>query len=578
MTRTLLYLAITLPTMITFPTILSENARLFADSEVDFNRDIRPILSRQCFSCHGPDDAAREADLRLDNAADAMVERDGHYVIQPSKPGDSELIARINSNDPDTLMPPPDSGHKLTDADKQALHDWIAAGAKYDLHWSFAPPKKAQPTTVKKTDWPSHPLDHFVLSALEAKNLSPSEPASRYQWLRRVSLDLTGLPPTIEQADAFANDSSDNAFETVVDQLLLSRAFGEHWARMWLDLARYADTKGYEKDRPREIWRYRDWVIDALNTDMPFDQFTIEQLAGDLLDDPTTDQLLATAFHRNTMTNEEGGTDDEEFRIKAVKDRVDTTMQVWMGLTMGCAKCHSHKFDPISQHDYYRMFAIFNQTQDSDRGDESPVVETPTPAYLEQIEVLKNVADEFEERLSDLPEAVASELKTELGLLRKSVENRRKSIPKTPVMRELASDKQRETRIHQRGNFLDKGDLVEPSVTELFGKLPNGAKPNRLGVAQWIMQPDNPLTARVMVNRVWARLFGTGIVETEEDFGSQGTPPLHPELLDWLAVDFRENGWSLKNLLRTIVLSSTCLLYTSPSPRDATLSRMPSSA
>ena len=533
------------------------NGTTAAESDFDFNRDIRPLLSRNCFACHGPDEDARQAELRLDDADDAKMDRGGYRVIHEGKPDTSALIERIESRDPDLQMPPPDSGHRLTQSEKKSLRSWVLAGARYDVHWSFVPPKKTPPPQVQQLDWPSHPMDQFVLAKLESMKLQPSPAADRFQWLRRVSLDLIGLPPTPEQVDEFATDSSDSAFDTAVDQLLMSQSFGEHWARMWLDLARYADTKGYEKDRPREIWRYRDWVIDALNADMSFDQFTIEQLAGDLLNNPTTDQYLATAFHRNTMTNEEGGTDDEEFRIKAVKDRVDTTLQVWMGLTMGCAKCHSHKFDPISQHDYYRMLAIFNQTQDSDRGDEFPVAETPTLAHLQQIEVLENVADDFEQRLKNVPESVSSELHSELKVLRDSLADRRKSIPKTPIMRELASDKQRETRVHQRGNFLDPGDIVQPQVPELFGKLPTDAKPNRLGVAKWIMQPSNPLTSRVMVNRVWARLFGTGIVETEEDFGSQGTPPLHPELLDWLAVDFRENGWSLKNLLRTIVLSST---------------------
>ena len=533
---------------------------LFAQNNVEFSRDIRPILSRNCFACHGPDAEARQADLRLDTLQGATADLGDQRAVAPGYPDDSSLIARIESNDPDLLMPPPDSGHRLTDEEKRTLRQWIVGGASYGIHWSFTPPTKAAPPATT-SDWPQHPLDHFVLASLEAKGLQPTIAADRYQWIRRVSLDLTGLPPTPAEADAFVADTGAQAFATVVDRLLDSRAYGEHWARMWLDLARYADTKGYEKDRPREIWRYRDWVINAFNADMPFDQFTREQLAGDLLPSPSTEQYVATAFHRNTMTNEEGGTDDEEFRVAAVKDRVDTTMQVWMGLTMGCAKCHSHKFDPISMQDYYSFFALFNQTQDSDRGDEFPTIATPTPEQSRKLACQEAAVGETQRALTSASKrhefAATFYYLAKLKGEKKLLDELRKSIVKTPVMRELASDKQRTTRIHQRGNFLDQGAAVQPRVPTLLGPFPEDAPTNRLGVAQWLTQPDNPLTARVMVNRIWARLFGVGIVETEEDFGSQGSPPLHPDLLDWLAVDFRESGWSMKQLLRSIVLSST---------------------
>ncbi len=364
-------------------------------------------------------------------------------------------------------------------------------------------------------------------------------------------------------------------------------------------ILRYADTKGYEKDNPREIWRYRDWVIDALNRDLPYDRFTIEQLAGDLLPDATDQQRLATAFHRNTLTNEEGGTDDEEFRVAAVKDRVDTTMQVWMGLTMGCAKCHSHKYDPISQEDYYRFFAIFNQTMDSDR--EAPLMVSPTErqlaaaeAFQRQIKTLRGelnsvvgfdeaykqwAADRAANPESTPPEIANSQSQPKIDLkqredfqrifpatrelldriktLEDSLADARSQFPKTPVMQELPAKQARPTRIHQRGNFLDPGDLVQGGVPAAFGALPDQLPENRLGVAQWIISEDNPLTARVMVNRIWARLFGVGIVETEEDFGTQGLRPSHPQLIDWLAVEFQENGWSIKQLIKTIVMSST---------------------
>jgi len=526
---------------------------VFADPSVDFNRDIRPILSKQCFACHGPDEESREADLRLDTAGGATADLEGRRAITPGKPDRSELVRRIMSEDPEKVMPPPDSGHELSDTEKQMLQEWIRAGAEYEIHWSFIPPRKASLPNVKQQDWPTHPTDHFVLARLEMAGLAPADEVDRYRLLRRLSLDLTGLPPTPKDADAFVADETNDALDKMVDRLLASDSFGEHWARMWLDLARYADTKGYEKDRHRDIWRYRDWVIDALNHDVPFDRFTIEQLAGDLLPEPTSDQLLATAFHRNTMTNDEGGTDNEEFRVAAVKDRVDTTLQVWMGLTAGCAKCHSHKYDPVSHSDYYALFGFFNQTEDADRGDDAPTVPTPTAVQARQIADLEVAIKKLDGQSKTEPKTAAAELEN----ARKQLASIRKSIPKTPVMRELATNKQRQTRIHQRGNFLSPGDVVESGVPELFGEFPEDAPRNRLGVARWLMQPQNPLTARVMVNRVWARLFGTGIVETEEDFGTQGTAPTHPQLLDWLAVDFQENGWSLKKLIRSIVLSSS---------------------
>ncbi|MEM7478875.1 MAG: DUF1549 domain-containing protein [Planctomycetota bacterium] len=364
--------------------------------ELKFNRDVRPILARNCFACHGMDESTREADLRLDDRSTAIQ----LGAILPGDPRRSELMVRILSEDPEAVMPPPDSGHRITDAEIQVLRQWLETGAKYEKHWSFTPPgKSALPTT--KSDWDEQPIDTFVLARLEETGLEPNLAQEPSWLLRRLSLDLTGLPPTLEEADRFLADNSPQAYEDAVDRLLQSDAFGEHWARMWLDLARYADTKGYEKDRARTIWRYRDWVIDAFNQDLPYDQFTVEQLAGDLLENPSNDQLLATAFHRNTMENEEGGTDDEEFRVAAVKDRVDTTMQVWMGLTMGCAKCHSHKYDPISQSDYYSLYAFFNQTQDADR--EAPILPTPTKLQQEKIDAHESHIVDFELRLKENP-------------------------------------------------------------------------------------------------------------------------------------------------------------------------------
>ena len=744
--------------------------------EISFNRDIRPILSANCFSCHGPDKKARQAKLRLDTQEGTLADLGGYRALEPGKADDSELILRIESNEPDEIMPPPDSGHELTDNDRKVLRQWVNAGGEYETHWSFNRPVKTPFPKTKKKDWILNPLDHFVLNKLESNGREPSRDLDRHRWIRRVSLDLTGLPPTLEEANAFGQDKSPKAYIKVVDRLLASSAFGEHWARMWLDLARFADTKGYEKDRHRDVWRYRDWVIDAFNQDMPFDQFTIEQLAGDLLPEPSTDQMLATAFHRNTMENDEGGTDNEEFRVAAVKDRVDTTVQVWMGLTMGCAKCHSHKYDPISIEDYYSFYAVFNQTEDADRV--TPVMPFPTSEQSAKLKEMESKVSSLNRRIKAKPDGFADDLakwkkqlekeplwkplklldmkskkkvnlgQTKDGILSVDAENPDKDtwvlsfeVPeekpvtairidtfpkknggkwkdknvalreftaqwiedgrepvalsfsnpradfsqrgwevakaidgkinagwafspkasqphaavfdlvkpvsggqlkvtleqeygqgllfekfrlsasayptkwltpevkpmqgierlfekvnypatrelhtqfntvkqglnklkngfsKTPVMRELPANRHRENRIHNRGNFLDQGDKVEPGVPELFGELLKGEKADRLGVAHWLMEPENPLTARVMVNRIWARLFGRGFVETEEDFGSQGLMPSHPELLDWLAVDYRENGWSLKKLLKTIALSRTYRQSSSISPESLT--------
>ena len=516
-------------------------------ADPSFNRDVRPILAKHCFACHGRDADNREADLRLDIREHAAA------ALSPEDPEQSELLSRIESADPEQRMPPLGTGAALTKEEVETLRAWIAAGAAYQRHWSYEPPVAAEPPAVNAKNWPLSPIDAFVLGRLERAGLRPAPDADRALWLRRVTLDLTGLPPTLDELDAFLADKSKTAHEAVVDRLLKSPAFGERWARMWLDLARYADTKGYEKDRHRDIWRYRDWVIASLNQDMPYDQFTREQLAGDLLPDRTEDQLLATAFHRNTMTNEEGGTDNEEFRVAAVKDRVDTTVQVWMGLTMGCAKCHSHKYDPIELKDYYSFYAFFNQTQDADA--ESPLWPMPTKDLAEQIERQRQAVAQLADQAKSEDDDEAA--KKQLAQAEAELKRLRDSAPKIPVMLELAPNKRRTTRMHNRGNFLDPGETVESGVLSVFGELADDAPQSRLGVAQWLMQPDNPLTARVMVNRLWARLFGVGIVATEEDFGTQGAAPSHPQLLDWLAVAFRDDGWSLKRMLRRIVLSRT---------------------
>jgi len=485
---------------------------LSTGGEPDFRTHVRPILQK-CLPCHGPDDHSRMANLRLDSHEAATGQTGGHAGLVPGNSSASRVILRVTAQE----NPMPPTGERLAADEIEVLRRWIDAGARFERHWAFEPPRRQAPPTVSNPTWARNPIDSFVLERIEARGLRPSGEADRYTLIRRLSLDLTGLPPTPETVDAFVSDSAADAYEALVDRLLNSSAFGERWARVWLDLARYADSMGYEKDTLRTIWPYRDWVVRALNENLPFDRFTVLQLAGDLLPEPTTDQLVATGFHRNTMNNTEGGTDDEEYRVTAVKDRVATTGQAWMGMTWGCAQCHTHKYDPLSHHEFYSLYAFFNQTVDADTNDDKPV-----------LQLAKDVS--------------------------------------TPIFRELPADEQRETFIHERGNFMSPGEAVQPAVPAAFHALPENAPRNRLGLAKWLVSKQNPLTARVAVNRVWARLFGAGIVSTEEDFGTQGIPPTHPALLDWLATEFMRLDWDVKAIIRTIVTSATYRQSSDASP------------
>ena len=344
---------------------------------VDFNRDIKPIISNACYRCHGPDPAERKGGtdgLRLDTADGMFADLGGHAAVVPGKPDGSELIKRVSSTDPDEAMPPKGAGKRLTPREIELLTAWIKQGAKFTRHWSYIKPVRPRRARREKCEaWAKNGIDRFVLARLEREGLQPSREADRYALARRVSLDLTGLPPTIDEVEAFVKDTQPNAYETFVDKLLAKPSFGEHWGLLWLDLARYADSAGYADDPARKIWLFRDYVVKSFNANKPFDQFTIEQIAGDLLPNPNDEQLIATAFHRNTLTNNEGGTNDEEFRNVAIVDRVNTTMAVWMGTTMACAQCHTHKYDPITQEEFFKFFAFFNNTEDADRGDESPL-------------------------------------------------------------------------------------------------------------------------------------------------------------------------------------------------------------
>jgi hypothetical protein len=777
----------------------------------DFARDVRSILSSKCFHCHGPDEATREAGLRLDVSEGARADLGGYAAITPFDSGSSEMIARALEEDPDLKMPPPSSNKKLSPVEIDTLRAWIDAGAEYQQHWSFVPVRRPPLPTGSDYKWARNGIDRFVLDAQRKQGLEPAPEADRYELIRRVSLDLTGLPPTPEEADAFASDTRPDAYERVVERLLASPHYGEHWARRWLDLARYSDTNGYEKDQPREMWLYRDWVINALNADMPFDQFTIEQLAGDMHPSPTVDQRIATGFHRNTMVNEEGGIDPQEFRYQAVVDRVATTGATWLGMTLGCAQCHTHKYDPVTHTDYFGVFAIFNNADEptlsiehstgaavraeglariaSERqtiAQRFPVDGEPKPDAMASLEAAERAFSEWIEQERKLvvawrvarPERVSTNLATTevlddasvlvsgdftnddtyhvaidtgdadltairlevipheslpgggpgrqtilddkqggignfflseitarivpsqgefnreetptiawgvpsasysppgidasfstdgkhdtgwsvygrsnesneavfpfaerlrlgpnqrleielrheqfypgglgrfrlsttndvqkgsaeslptlaarghsdkvLATLQKSrsdwseeehhavwerfldvtpqlqserdrlatLEAKLPAVPTALAMSERVRDP-RVTRRHHRGEYLQPREVVHPQVPEVLPPLPADRKADRLAFAEWLVDPAHPLTARVVVNRQWHALFGRGIVRTTEDFGLQGEYPTHPELLDWLACEFVERGWSLKALHRLIVTSAT---------------------
>jgi len=726
-----------------------------APAEVDFAAEIRPLFNAHCTACHGGvKDAGGVSFIRREQALGHGDS--GKPVIVPGDPDASELIARITSSDPDEVMPKPEHGPPLAPEQVALLRQWIAEGAEWRDHWSFVAPQTHPLPAVSDPDWPRQPLDHFILARLDAEGLEPSPPAAPAAWLRRASLDLTGLPPTPAELDAFkaaAADDPDAAIDAATERLLASPRFGERWATMWLDLARYADSEGLGRDRPREIWPYRDWVIRAFNRDLPFDRFTIDQIAGDLVPDATLEQKIAASFHRLSQSNFEGGTDDEEFRVAAVLDRVNTTWDVWQGLTFGCVQCHSHPYDPIAHEEYYEFLAFFNQSADADLTEELPkleiprdparyakanrlhervrdaerdlhrlrreidresdwlhpdsldasadkarlevvrhddrlefradanaeggstyTLELPAPAELDaltalrveflprdeetarhtpewgarlrhltvevlspdaearRVELVAAIADEahplFDPRgsldpdsegwgtyskafhprhaifvpaqpvalppgsrlrvllvnggsylgsfpmiakrgrlaLADHPRWTAHLDSPRVRKLERQLESARselEAIPhvRMPSMRERDPRFARETRHFERGNWLDKGALVTAADTPaVFPPLdgPAGSKPGRLELARWIASPENPLTARVAVNRFWLELFGTGIVPTPEDFGSAGQPPTHPELLDTLATRFAgEMNWSVKTLLRELVTSAS---------------------
>ena len=519
---------------------------------MEFNRDIRPVLNRRCLSCHGGVKRASGLGLRFREEALAPA-RSGRRAVVPGRPEESEILARVGHEDPGERMPP--EGEPLSGVEIERLTEWIRGGAEWGVHWAYVAPRAGEIPGVEDPGWERDPLDRFVLARLEREGLEPAPPADPAVWLRRVSLDLTGLPPSPAELEEFLADASEAGRERVVDGYLESPHFGERWAAMWLDLARYADTKGYEKDGGRTIWRYRDWLVEAFNRDMPYDRFTVEQMAGDLLARASDEQRIATAFHRNTMTNDEGGTDDEEFRVAAVIDRVNTTFEVWMGTTLSCAQCHDHPYDPFEQHEYYEFMAFLNNTADADHPSEQPTLETYSPPDRQRRKELleqRAAAEEAPRRTTAETLALAAELAAiEEGLAALRPVS-------TPVLSEIPPTEARVTRVFDRGNWLAPLEEVAPGVPAALPPFGNDRPLDRLGLAQWMVDPGHPLTARVAVNRFWEQLFGVGLVETLEDFGTQGEAPSHPRLLDWLAVRFmNDQHWSVKQFLRAVVLSAT---------------------
>jgi hypothetical protein len=648
--------------------------------KIDYNTQVKPILNKKCIACHGG--VKREAEFSLLFRQEALAKAEsGNYAIIPGDAAHSELVKRITASDPEERMPY--KKDPLTRDEIDILTKWIDEGAEWGDHWAYVAVKEQ--TVPKKNEWTKNDIDAFIYEKLEANNLEPSSAADKATLLRRVSLDLIGMPAPEAISKKYLANTNADAYQILVDDLLASKFYGERWTSVWLDLARYADTKGYERDDSRAIWRYRDWVINAFNADMPYNQFLTEQLAGDLLPNPTDDQYIATAFHRNTMTNDEGGTDNEEFRTAAVLDRVNTTWEALMGTTFACVQCHSHPYDPFTHDEYYKFMAYFNNSRDEDTEAEYPLLRHFEKEDAEKLTTLTNwitqnvsaekatevyrftktwqpsinsiQADEFvNSELTDtkwlifrnnaqcrlpninltgsnrliyrysswvndgvwkihLDSASGPVIKTisvnntnhkwqivdftfepvagkhhlyftynsphlknpdDSGMIfdwfystddwdagnpemsKTFWELVRKEPPTTPIMFDNPAKMKRATHIFERGNWLVKGDEVSAATPHTLNTFPQNAQPNRLGLAQWMTDPSNPLTARTIVNRVWEQLFGIGLAETVEDLGTQGIPPTHPELLDHLSWKLvHEYKWSLKKLMRDIVLSAT---------------------
>ncbi|WP_185217387.1 PSD1 and planctomycete cytochrome C domain-containing protein [Sphingobacterium mizutaii] len=501
---------------------------------VDYNYDIKPILSDKCFACHGPDNNTREAGLRLDTeegAYKALAESPDKHAVVPGKPHISEAFLRITSDDESIKMPPTASNLPLSNFEIDLIERWIEQGAVYKPHWAFTAPKKPEVPQQEKIKWGNNEIDNFVLDKMSKAGFKPNPEADKNRLLRRVSLDLTGLPPDEKVMERFLNDDSPQAYEKLVDELMASPAFGEQMALHWMDVARYADSYGYQDDDIRTQWPWRDWVIHAFNENMPYNQFVTWQLAGDLLPNPNKEQILATAFNRNHKITEEGGVVEEEYRVAYGLDKTNTYAKGILGITMECAQCHDHKYDPFTQKNYYGMYAFFNNSLE--KGLEGLVNSGPskTPRLTVTQEDIKGILSFINQNADD-------------GEVTVSVMGERDSIRPTFI--------------------LDRGVYDAPTV-RVYPQTPEAVLPfdstkyasNRLGLAQWTFSDKNPLTSRVFVNQMWALIFGRGLVASVADFGNQGDLPSHPELLDWLAVDFQQNGWNIKRLIKQLVSTAT---------------------
>ena len=620
-----------LPNWLKFPLLGSILWSIPAQGEeVDFARDLRPLFERYCSECHGAE--KQRGGLRLDQPAGLTAGGDSGELFKGGQPADSLLLKVLTGAEGVSVMPP-EGKPRPNEAERRLIEDWIAQGAKLPdgsgkpgpsksvTHWSFQPVRRVNPPAVKDPTKVRNPVDAFVVSRLDSEGLAPSPEADRVTLIRRLSLDLLGLPPTPQEVQEFVQDPRPNAYELLVDRLLQSPHFGERWGRHWLDTARYADSNGFTRDTARSIWMYREWVIEALNRDLPFDQFTVEQIAGDMLPNATRPQKVATGFHRNTLVNEEGGTDPEQFRVESVVDRVNTTGLVFLGLTVGCAQCHEHKYDPLTQREYYQLYAFLNNADEPRL--EAPSAEQVARGDLEKRETLQRQIAALEAKFAGkkeefqaaidawektIPDAERPKLPMEvLNALnlspvmrseqnKKDLANHYRKLPeaqqKFPELAEIVNltgqipqfvttlvmqerSQPRPTHIHIRGDFLRHGAEVRPGIPAALPPLAlETDHPNRLDLARWLVDTRNPLTPRVTINRVWQKLFGRGIVETENDFGTQGSPPTHPELLDWLAAEFMQptqstaspgpNGalapevpWSLKRMLKLLVTTAT---------------------
>lgn len=505
-------------------------------TSINYNFHVKPILADKCYACHGPDPNKRKAGLRLDVVEGAFKELEdnpGNYAIVPGKPGASVMYRRIHADDETERMPPPESMLSLNTYEKGILKRWIEQGAQFDRHWSFIPPIKAELPNSSNPGWIQNEIDAFVLKKLEANQLQPSGKAAIATLIRRISLDLTGLPPAPEQLRKFQNNPTQEELSGIVDEFLSNPAYGERMTQSWLDVARYADSHGYQDDSYRTMWPWRDWVIHAYNNNMSYDRFLTWQLAGDLLPGAGTEQILATGFNRNHPITQEGGVIQEEYQSAYVVDRTNTLGKAILGITLECAKCHDHKYDPISQKEYYELYSFFNNVDE--KGLQMDAVQAAEAKYFADPPYLTISKADTRDLLSFV----------NLG-----------ELPKIKVM-VMNDSLPRETHVLTRGNYDVPGETVHPNTPESIMLFPDSLPKNRLGLARWVTDRNNPLTARVFVNRIWAMLFGNGLVGTTEDFGVQGNLPTHPELLDWLAVDFMENGWDIRYLLKKILMSAT---------------------